>query len=171
MKRYITYALPGVVGFFVLVGLAAFALLAYGLLSFGCHGTDDYEGEDCKESIACRQLPLPPQADEDFPMAVDSCTPVDYTGFIIFRAPADWQDAFLKLYPQAEVPFGDSAASLACDLAESAGNASIQRFIQSHRWQPFHQGHFRPRGGSDAYDFATMRDESGEYLLVFFMDY
>ncbi len=157
-------------GLLALLGLGTSALVAV----FFCTGSHSrvkaYTGEECVRSIAARQLPLPPQDEDSLPMAVDFTTPMDYTGAIVFRAPAEWQQALLTLFPQAETNLAH-AKGLAEDMVGQAGHEAMADFIGARNWQLIHQGHFAPEGGPDAYDFATLRDESGEHLLILFMDY
>ncbi len=170
LKSLLKYATCAVWALFALLGLGTCVLVAV----FFCTGSHSrvkaYTGEECVRSIAARQLPLPPQEGDSLPMAVDFTTPMDYTGAIVFRAPADWQQALLTLFPQAETNLAH-AKGLAEDMAGQAGHEAMADFIGARNWQLILQGHFAPEGGPDAYDFATLRDESGEHLLILFMDY
>ncbi len=158
--KHLLYA---VLAFFTLIGM----LVCGSVLStfFSGRGPEGFVGAACKQSKVCHYLPLPPQTEAEMPMAVDERALLDNWGFVIFRAPNNWQEAFRKLYPQAgEFTHGD--AGEAESMARRLDDPRIHHFITSRKWQPFHTSH-----PLEDFFITALRDESGEYLLVFFNNF
>ncbi len=138
------------------------------LLPAGCEpaGPQGYVGTAaCQRStpIYYKHLELPQQTEAELPMAVDS-SGRDYMGFIIFRAPAAWQEQFRREHTLKGLGWGqEEAMGYAQGLAESVEDGRILRFIREHEWQPFHEGRLYP--GQDWY-FTALRDSRGEYMLI-----
>ncbi len=143
-------------------------LAAAALLLTACEpaGPQGYVGSTaCQRStpVYYKHLELPPQTEAELPMAVDS-PGRDYMGFIIFRAPAAWQEQFRREHTLKGLSWGQvSAMEYAQGLAESVEDKRILRFIREHEWQLFLEGRLYP--GQDWY-FTALRDSSGEYMLI-----
>ncbi len=169
MKNVLKHLFCSAWAIFGLIGLAATALAACMAYMVFHPSTDAYVGRGCHRSSVYRMMPLPEQEDaERFPMAVE-CEPWgDFYSFIIFRAPAEWQECFRQFYPTAEPLNEETTASLARQLAADAGEERIGAFINERKWLPFHQS-TKYRGGG--LDIIALRDESREYLLVYFINW
>ncbi len=153
--------------FFLALGFAALGILAcIGLgYSFATAGTaKSFIGAECRQCALSRLVPLPPQTEEGLPMAVDMYDYGDYQSFIVFRAPADWQEAFCRFYPSQPGSANDENIDfVAHSLAADAGDERISRFLNEKTWHPLFKGRQRVDGGLDLY---ALRDESGEYVMV-----
>ncbi len=166
MKHFLKYALLGIVGFFTLVGLASIAALAY---SFALNATTEaYLGEECRACSRYDYLPLPEQAEADFPMALEYHDWGDYYAVRIFRAGPEWLAQLSTLYPaqEAQEEAMQTSAALARSMAGDAGCKRIKEFIRSRNWQHVHHTRL-PHNGLD---LDVLRDESGEYVLLYLLN-
>ncbi len=165
MKTALKYLFFALTGFFALVGLLVSALAIYGgcqLAQRGLWGTRCYLGWEGAGSTLLASLPLPEQTEQNLPMVVEKDGIPDSSGLIIFRAPASWQEAFCALYTLGGSDF--IGTENARKLANEVEDKSILHFINSREWQFFHSGRLRP--GADWF-FSAMRDNSGEYVLLY----
>ncbi len=159
-----TYVLYAVLAFFSLIGM----LVCGSMLGafFTNRGPLGFVGaESCRRSSVYRYLPLPPQAEANMPMAVDERAMLDNWGFVIFRAPADWQEAFRTIHPP-KGELSQASPDEAAGMAKRLDDPRILQFITSRKWQPFHA-----TCPQENFFITALRDESGEYLLVFFNNF
>ncbi len=162
MKNILKSLLLGMTGFVALLWTLGMASFVFFLLN---DAPKAYVGEPCRSSTSWHYLPLPEQTEAGMPMAMDHSSLLDTSGFVIFRASADWQAALCTLYTHKPDHGSSGDHEIAAAMAEEAGDNRILRFIQSRQWQPFH--HARLRDGEDFY-FSALRDAAGEYVLVYF---
>ncbi len=163
-RRTLLKATPG------LLVLLGFGIVAIRWLLFPFPLGDverGFVGAESAASIACGLLALPPQTDAGLPMALDSQGLCDYSGFVIFRAPADWQARFcaddgVELAPHDTLYY-------ALRYAEKLDDRRVADFLRQHSWQPFHRGEVQRDGR--AVPFYALRDVSGEYLLIYYTDH
>ncbi len=128
-----------------------------------------FVGAESADSIACGLLPLPPQQDARFPMALDSQGLCDYSGFVVFRAPADWQERFRRRAGDSALPGSHDTLYYALRYAEKLDDRRLADFLRQHSWQPFHTGEVQRDGR--AVPFYALRDATGEYLLIYYADH
>ncbi len=154
-----------------LLGMLLCALIAYALFSRPPGGSHYYIGKEaCAESRAWTVLPLPEQENtRELPMAMDSNSMCDYSGFVIFRASPEWQEAFRQCYAR-QPHFPRETEGVAEDLAQDTRSSRIREFIENHKWQPFHRCCLWELG-SAFLDCTALRDASGEYILLHFSDF
>ncbi len=166
MKRFLTYTLLGIGGFFALVGLAS---IAYLFRATAIPATAEaYLGEDCRACSRYDYLPLPEQAEADFPMALEYHDWGDYYAVRIFRAGPEWLAQLSTLYPAQEEreEAMETSAALARSMAGDAGCKRIKEFIRSRNWQHVHHTRL-PHNGLD---LDALRDEAGEYVMLYLLN-
>ncbi len=158
--KHLLYA---ALAFFALIGVLVSGPILHAF--FSGRGPEGFVGAACKQSRVGNYLPLPPQTEAEMPMAVDERALLDNWGFVIFRASAEWHEAFCTLYP----PKGElcqASSDEAEDMAKRLDDPRIHHFITSRKWQSFHASH-----PWENFFITALRDESGEYLLVVFNNY
>ncbi len=162
MPRFLKKPLLFLIVGFALAGVLFCIVLGY---AFATTGTpESFIGAECRKCALSRLVPLPPQTEEGFPMAVDMYDMGDYYSFIVFRAPVDWQEAFCRLYPSQPMTKNDENIDfIAHSLATEAGEERICRFLCEKTWKPVFKGSQRVNGGLELF---ALRDESGEYVML-----
>ncbi len=157
------------VGIPALAGMLFCGCVVYLLLDVPEEGPRGFVGlEEARKSYAWHGLPLPEQAEpQNFPMAVDHRGMCDFSGFIIFAADADWQELFRRFQARkAAALYGDTKL-VAEHYAEWVGDERITSFIRSRKWQLFHEAQIW-HTDEHYVDATALRDEAGEYVLMFY---
>ncbi len=169
MKTALKYLIFVLTGFCALVGLLVCGVAFFTFSSLKMNPLEPIPprvctGPACVQSEAGRYIPLPPQQEEGFPMALDCHAPCEYSGILVFRAPADWQETFRKFYATPTTPFPGFLDN-ALHHASQAEDKRLHDFISSRQWEPFHAATI-VKARHSVY-FHALRDASGEYLLVY----
>ncbi len=160
-----------ITGLLALLGATLCAMIAWSVYQFvTTPNTRGCCGEECRKSIAASLLPLPAQEETaHLPMALDDLAPCDYSGFVLIRASATWQEDFRRLFPRKPAAAIYDAYDAACSNAAQLSDKRILHFITGRKWELFHEGCIRP--GKRSVDATALRDTSGEYLLIYFCDF
>ncbi len=160
-KPSLSTILRGLLHVFAGIGALFCLFLIYGVCTYPHDGPIGYVGKDCRKSTAYHYLPLPEQADEHMPMALDEYWGPDYSGVIIFRATPEWQERLCRFYPREE--WTESYGGMPPN-ADKVSDRRIADFIRSHSWTEFHQG----RIGNSSTFFKALRDATSTYIMVEF---
>ncbi len=150
------------VGLLALIGLGGCTLAGCISLFFGVPSIKGYMGKESAKSHVSTFLPLPPQSEEEMPMALEKQQFFAESGIIIFRASPEWQETFHRFYPAEELKDAWMAEGVAVDWSADLEDDRIHYFVKDRRWHRFHSGRMRGQ------NFSALRDESGEFLLVYF---
>ncbi len=161
-----------ITGLLALLGFSLVAMAAYAIFTLRTESPYCYIGAECGESRAWNILPLPQPSEGEQPMAIDSIGMCDYSGYVIFRATPQWQEAFRNSQTRP-TPWhmADAPSSVTNNIVDyQEVDARIREFVGSRTWEHFHQCRAMKRGKYHL-DCIALRDASGEYMLLYFCDF